>query len=81
MRGKLLMKIIKKDDPLLKKLKKYKKVPIVIEAVELHEDFKINTLAGMMIGKAGDYLVKGIAGQLYPVNKTIFFMTYEEVIK
>ena len=32
-----------------------------------------------MKGKAGDYLIEGIKGELYPCDKEIFKETYEKI--
>jgi hypothetical protein len=40
---------------------------------------KILTPEGVMIGWMGDYIIKGIAGELYPCKETIFLESYEEV--
>jgi hypothetical protein len=40
---------------------------------------EIETLEGIMIGDKGDYLIKGVAGELYPCKPDIFEMTYERV--
>lgn len=40
---------------------------------------KIRTLEGMMIGNGGDYIIKGVAGELYPCKPDIFKETYEKV--
>jgi hypothetical protein len=37
----------------------------------------IKTLEGHMIGHEGDYLIKGVKGELYPCRKDIFEETYE----
>ena len=37
----------------------------------------IKTLEGHMIGYEGDYLIKGVKGELYPCRKDIFEETYE----
>lgn len=41
--------------------------------------FNVNTLEGTMIATRGDYLVKGIDGELYPCKIDIFEKTYERV--
>lgn len=38
---------------------------------------EIETLEGIMVGNKGDYLIKGVAGELYPCKPDIFEMTYE----
>ena len=40
---------------------------------------EINTLEGVMIAKAGDYIIKGIQGEIYPCKPDIFEQTYESV--
>ena len=39
----------------------------------------IKTLEGDMIASSGDYIIKGVKGELYPCKPDIFNMTYEEV--
>ena len=39
----------------------------------------IETLEGDMEAHEGDYIIKGIRGELYPCRKDIFEETYEEV--
>lgn len=39
----------------------------------------INTLEGRMHAKLGDYIVKGVNGELYPCKQDIFHATYEKV--
>ncbi len=59
--------------------KSYIKKPIAIKACQLHEDFSVNTLEGLMTAEAGDYLIIGVKGELYPCAKEIFEETYEQV--
>ena len=40
---------------------------------------KINTLEGEMTGKIGDYIIKGVNGEFYPIKAEIFLETYERV--
>ena len=91
---------------------KYKKKPVVIEAIKMAEEgpsetpewfvnainskkleilfntydekcyivgFKVQTLEGEMSGNAGDYLIRGVEGELYPCKGDIFEKTYEKV--
>lgn len=39
----------------------------------------VRTLEGNMRGEIGDYLIKGVAGELYTCKKEIFEKTYEVV--
>lgn len=42
---------------------------------------EILTLEGVMTAKAGDYIIRGVQGELYPCKPDIFDQTYEEVIE
>jgi hypothetical protein len=39
----------------------------------------INTLEGTMKASVGDFIIKGVQGELYPCKPDIFEKTYEEV--
>jgi len=39
----------------------------------------IATLEGEMVADQGDYVIKGIRGELYPCKPDIFKLTYDEV--
>ena len=54
-----------------------RKKPIIVDAWEMPADFEVDTLEGTHQGKAGDYLLKDIRGELYPVKKEIFEETYD----
>ena len=41
----------------------------------------IKTLEGDHLASNGDYIIKGIQGELYPCKPDIFKATYEEVIQ
>jgi len=56
-----------------------RKKPVIVQAIQVKEDFEVETLEGTMKGKAYDYLVRGIEGELYPVDRTIFLKTYEHL--
>lgn len=38
----------------------------------------IRTLEGEMIAQAGDWIIRGVAGEYYPCKNDIFERTYEE---
>ena len=40
----------------------------------------INTLEGTMEAQPGDWIIRGVKGELYPCKPDIFEMTYEPVI-
>lgn len=89
---------------------KYRKKPVVIEAIQLDEDFiveirefvltgnfplgekpkleytssgmlilDIPTLEGLMRAFPGDWIIRGIKGELYPCKDDIFQAIYEKV--
>ena len=58
---------------------RYRKKPIVIEAVRLIKRKVIKTLEGEMIGEPGDWLITGVKGEQYPCKDDIFRATYEPV--
>jgi len=56
------------------------KRPIVVHAKKMDEEFRVNTLEGnYKQGKPGDYLMKGIDGELYICDGPIFEKTYDFV--
>ncbi len=57
----------------------YRKLPVVIHAVQIDSPFEVDTLEGMHTGSPGDFLIMGIQGELYPCKPDIFAATYEEV--
>ena len=61
-------------------MKECLKRPIIVHAKQIDEDFRVDTLEGnYKQGKAGDYLMKGIDGELYICDKDIFEKTYDFV--
>lgn len=88
------------------KVMKYRKKPVVIEAIQFKDDsedtiiaiqefmqkdlrvsyenpqnpaIKIQTLEGVMSAYIGAYIIKGVNGEFYPCDPSIFEKTYEEV--
>jgi hypothetical protein len=54
------------------------KRPIVVLAKQIDDEFRVNTLEGnYKQGKSGDYLMRGIDGELYICDKDIFEKTYD----
>jgi len=68
------MRVINND--FIETMKPCRKKPIVVHAVQMSEDFVVNTLEGLMKGSAGDYLIKGVRGEFYSCEKSIFEETY-----
>ena len=61
----------------LKGARLYVKKPIPIQAIRIEETFWVASLEGNHQGKEGDYLVRGIKGELYIVAADIFELTYD----
>lgn len=40
---------------------------------------EIKTLEGVMVAKAGDYIIRGVNGEIYPCKADIFHKTYDGV--
>lgn len=47
--------------------------------VDLHDELVIQTLEGNLRAKVGDYIIKGVNGEVYPCKPGIFEKTYERV--
>jgi hypothetical protein len=45
----------------------------------LNLEVVIRTLEGQMKAGIGDYIIRGVKGELYPCRADIFALTYEEV--
>lgn len=83
---------------------KYRKKPVVIEAVQWQGDNRqevldfdkgiewvagpgdfhtgdiyVPTLEGRMHASVGDYIIRGVAGEVYPCKADIFAATYDAV--
>ena len=56
-----------------------RKLPIVVRAIEMPSAFSVETLEGTMEGKKGDFLITGGTGERYPIDRDIFFASYEFV--
>jgi hypothetical protein len=53
------------------------KKPIVVQAKQLSEEFRVYSLEGDYAqGKVGDYLMRGVEGELYICDKAIFEKSY-----
>ena len=44
-----------------------------------HDVLKIKTPEGLMTARDGDYIIRGVQGEIYPCKPDIFKMTYERV--
>lgn len=58
------------------KFMKYRKIPVIIEAYQTDEEVFIKTLEGTMKANKGDWIIKGVNGEIYPCKPDIFEKTY-----
>ena len=58
---------------------KYRKKPIIVEAVKLTRSITIETSNGTMKGLPGDYLITDNNGEQYPCDRDQFEAEYELV--
>ena len=56
---------------------KFRKKPVVIDAVLATEATDIKTLEGVMRADPGDWIITGVKGERYPCKPDIFAATYE----
>lgn len=61
------------------KFEKFEKIPVVIEAYKTDEEIEIETLEGTMKANKGDWIIKGVKGEIYPCKPDVFEMTYKKV--
>ena len=64
-----------------KQFEKFRKIPVVIEAYQTDVEMEIETLEGIMKADKGDWIIKGVKGELYPCKPDVFEMTYEKVAR
>lgn len=57
----------------------FRKRPVEVQAHRLIGPQSIDTLEGVMMAGAGDWLITGVAGERYPCKDDIFRRTYEPV--
>ena len=71
--------LIKKGEIPAMEIKKAVKKPIPVRCIKMNEPFEVETMEGLMQGKAGDYLMIGPRGEMYPCDLDIFNETYDIV--
>lgn len=59
--------------------KKYRKIPVVVEAYQTDKELWIKTLEGTMHADIGDWIITGVNGEMYPCKPDVFSKTYELV--
>lgn len=58
-------------------IKKYRRIPIVIEAYQTDKALTIHTVEGDMLASKGDYIITGVNGERYPCKPDVFEKLYE----
>lgn len=58
---------------------KFRKRPVVIDAVVTDVPVEIHTPEGTLIAQPGDWIITGVKGERYPCKPDIFAETYEPV--
>ena len=71
------MKIIRRGELPNYEFKQAIKKPIPVKCYQMNEAFEVETMEGTLKGKAGDYLMIGVRGEMYACDKEIFNETYE----
>ena len=61
------------------KMPKFRKRPVIIEAVQISEPRFVETLEGVMKGNPGDWMITGVKGEQYFCRNDIFLQTYEKM--
>ena len=56
---------------------KFRKKPVVIEAVQITRPMTVETLEGVMRGEPTDWLITGVKGEQYFCKNDIFLRAYE----
>ena len=56
-----------------------RKKPVAVKCAQIPEPFEVETLEGLMKGKANDWLMIGVKGEMYPCDNEIFKATYDIV--
>lgn len=51
--------------------------PLVGDIIDMGQTVEIHTLEGVMVARLGDWIIKGVKGELYPCKPDIFAATYE----
>ena len=69
----------KKGDPPPLKFQTARKKPLPFKCVQINEPFEVETMEGLMKGNAGDWLMIGVKGEMYPIDNEIFRATYDIV--
>lgn len=72
-------KIVKEGNVYEDRFEAYRKKPVIVGAYQTEEEVVLDTLEGDMKANEGDWIIKGVKGELYPCKPDVFKMTYEKV--
>lgn len=61
------------------KFEDFQKIPVTVSAYRTDEEVEIETLEGVMKADRGDWIIRGVKGELYPCKNDVFEMTYKKV--
>ena len=67
------------DLPLPTGLRRFRKKPVIVEAWQTDRMMQIETQEGLMTADPGDWIIRGVAGEIYPCKPAIFAATYDPV--
>jgi hypothetical protein len=56
-----------------------RKKPVEVEFVDPDERTVIHTREGRVIANDGDYVIRGVDGEIYPISAEIFHRTYDDL--
>jgi len=76
-----LKRVIRDQEVCFEAVLQYRKRPITVWAAQMGCPFLVDTLEGVMRGKAGDWLVRGVNGEWYPCDQDVFAKTYDKVVR
>lgn len=56
-----------------------RKRPVVIEYRDAEDGERVETREGVLTAQLGDFIIRGVQGELYPIARDIFEQTYDTV--
>lgn len=56
-----------------------RKKPVTIEYRNVTEREEIHTREGTIVAEPGDYIIRGVEGEVYPIDADIFEKTYDRL--
>jgi hypothetical protein len=59
------------------RMPKFRRIPVIVEAVKITRPITIDTLEGSITGNPGDYLITEASGEQYPLAAEVFTNEFE----